>query len=544
MNPCFFTVEHIIRRSKMKMRMSLILVMSTILLAVPSLSLGEEPLSLSLEECILKALQNNLQVAVEIYNPEIADVTVTRAKEVFMPRFDLSYGNRRTEEPSYWWIQGAETVTGKYRDYSLSLIQEIPTGGNLSVSLSGDKSDTNQAFQLINPRYGNTLRLEFTQPLLKDFGFKVSRKEILIAQNNLEISQHQLKSVLLDTIYQVQEAYWNLVYTIEDHKVKQQSLELAKDLLAKNQKEVEVGKLAPIEILNAEAVVASREAEILQAEALIGANEDLLKNIINMAEEQQVALIRIVPTDEPGFIKKEVTLDEALKRAYALRPDLKMKRTEIETNELNMSIAKNQMLPGLSLNLSYWSPGISGDRVLYLNDNPLTGVIIGTEEGSSTESLEDALKLTYNNWQASITLSIPLSNFLTKAELAKAKLELDKSQLELENIQKQVLLEVKNAVRDIETSAKRVEAFGIARELAEKRLEAEEKKLGVGLTTNYFVLQFQEELATARSQELRAVIDNNLAWAKLEKALGISLDKRNIKMPRHSSGGWNPDKKK
>ena len=332
----------------------------------------------------------------------------------------------------------------------------------------------------------------------------------------------------------MQEAYWNLVYTIENHKVKQQSLELAKDLLAKNRKEVEVGKLAPIEILNAEAVVATREAEILQAEALIRTNEDLLKNIINMAEEQQIPSQRIIPLDKPGLIKEKVSLDEALKRAYSLRPDLEMKKTQIETNELNLSIAKNQMLPGLNFNLSYWSPGISGNQVLYLDDNPLTGIIVGTEEGSSTESLTDALKLTYNNWQASVTLSIPLSNFLTRAELAKANLELEKSQLEMENIHKQILLEVKNAVRDIETSVKRVEAFGVARELAERRLDAEVKKLDVGLTTNYFVLQFQEELATARSQELRAVVDNNLAWAKLEKALGISLDKRNIKLPRLS----------
>jgi len=516
----------------MKRKISLIFLVISILWIKPTLATGEEPLSLSLEECVLKALQNNLQVAVEIYNPEIADATLTRAKEIFMPRFDLSYGNRQTEEPSYWWIQGAATVTGKYRDYSVSIVQQIPTGGNFSVSLAGDKSDTNQAFQLLNPRYGSTLRFEFSQPLLKDFGFKVSRKEILIAQNNLEISQHQLKTVLLDTIYQVQEAYWNLVYTIENHKVKQQSLELAKDLLAKNKKEVEVGKLAPIEILNAEAVVATREAEILQAEALIRTNEDLLKNIINMAEEQQISSQRIIPLDKPGFIKEKVSLDEAMKRAYMLRPDLEMKRTEIETNELNLSIAKNQMLPGLNFNLSYWSPGISGNRVLYLDDNPLTGIIVGTEQGSSTESLTDALKLTYNNWQASVTLSIPLSNFLTRAEMAKAKLELEKSQLEMENIQKQILLEVKNAVRDIETSVKRVEAFGVARELAERRLDAEVKKLDVGLTTNYFVLQFQDELAAAQSEELKAIVDNNLAWAKLEKALGISLDKRNIKMPQ------------
>ena len=135
------------------------------------------------------------------------------------------------------------------------------------------KSDTNQSFQLLNPRYGSTLRFDFVQPLLKDFGFKVSRREIIIAQNNLNISHSQLKSVLLDTVYRVQEAYWNLVYAIESLKVKSQSLKLARDLLAKNRKEVEVGKLAPIEILSAEAVVASREAEILQAEAIIRKNE-------------------------------------------------------------------------------------------------------------------------------------------------------------------------------------------------------------------------------------------------------------------------------
>jgi outer membrane protein TolC len=345
----------------------------------------------------------------------------------------------------------------------------------------------------------------------------------------LDISQQQLKSVLMDTIYRVQEAYWNFVYAIEDYNVKNQSLELARDLLAKNEKEVEVGKLAPIEILNAEAVVASREADILQAEALIRMYEDSLKNIINIAEEEGTPL-RIIPKDKPTFAKKEVSLEEGLEWAFINRPDLKMKETEIGTKELNLSVAKNQMLPGLNFNLSYWSPGISGDRLLYLNGNPLTGVIVGKEGGNSMDSLRDALKLLYNNWSVSLTLSLPLSSILTRADYVKAKMELEKSQLELENLQKQTQLEIRSAVRDIETNAKRVDAYKVARELAEKRLDAEEKKLYVGLTTNYFVLQFQEELANARSQELKALVDYNLAWNKLEKALGLSLDKRNIKI--------------
>ncbi|GAF79795.1 unnamed protein product, partial [marine sediment metagenome] len=128
------------------------------------------------------------------------------------------------------------------------------------------------------------------------------------------------------------------------------------------------------------------------------------------------------------------------------------------------------------------------------------------------------------------TLSIPLSNFTTKADYARARMEMEKSQLELENLEKQVFLEVKDAVREIETSFKRVQAYGLARELAERRLEAEVKKLNVGLTTNYFVLQYQEELARERSLELKSLVDYNLAWAKLEKAVGVSLEKRDIKI--------------
>jgi len=513
----------------MKIKKSLILLLAVFnFFYGASFLSGEEVLTLSLEDCIVKALKNNLQVAVELYNPELADVSLTRAREIFMPRFDLSYGNQKTENPPYWWIQGADTLVSKYRDYGLSLVQQIPTGGNFTLSLTSYRSDTNQSFQLINPRYGSTIRFDFVQPLLKDFGFKVSQKEIIIAQNNLDISRHQLEATLQDTIYRVQEAYWNLVYVIEDLKVKKQSLKLAQDLLAKNRKEVEVGKLAPIEILNAEAVVASREADILQAEALIKRNEDVLKNILNLPEE--AALGKIVPADQPTYVKKEISLEEALKKAYEKRPDLMMKKTDIKTKELNLTVAKNQMLPGLNLNLSYWSPGISGDRILYLNDNPFLGVIVGKEKGSATDSLRDAFQLKYKNWAVSLTLSVPLSNFLTKADYVRARIELEKSQLELKNIEKQTLLDVKDAVREIVTSAKRVEAYRVARELAEKRLEAEEKKLKVGLTTNYFVLQYQEELATASSQELKALIDYNLAWAKLDKALGTSLDKRHIKI--------------
>jgi len=487
----------------------------------------EKELSFSLEDCILKALKENLKVAVEAYNPELADAYLSKAKELFMPRFEVSYGGERTETPSSWWLQQADVLIDKFTNYSASIVQQVPTGGNFSLSLSGYRSETNQGFQTINPVYFNSLRLGFTQPLLRDFGFKVSKKEILIARNNLDMSLNQLQSVLIDTIYLVQEAYWNLVFSIENYKVKSQSLQLARDLLAKNRKEVEFGKLAPIEILNAEAEVASREADILQAEVQIKRSEDLLRNLINLGEEESQK--RIIPVDKPEFIEREVSMDDALKLAMEKRPDLKMKMKDIETRELNLSVAKNQLLPGLNLSFSYWSPGISGDRVIYLDGNPFLGKI-GVEKGSPGDSLRDSLKLIYNNWNVGLTLSIPLSNFLSKADYVRAKIEAEKSRLELKDSEKQIFLEIKNAVREIESNAKRAQAYRVARELAEKRLEAEEKKLNVGLTTNYFVLQYQEELANARSMELKSVVDYNLAWAKLDRATGISLEKRNLKI--------------
>jgi len=511
----------------MKRKIILILVLFIAFLMKPALSQEKIDIKLTLEDCIAKALKNNLNVAIEVFNPELAGINLTLAKEIFTPRFEMNYGNQRQESPSYWWIQGADTVISRYADYGISFRQQIPTGGSFSFSLSNYKSDTNQGFQLINPRYGSTLRFDFTQPLLKNFGFKVSRKQIILAQNNLEVSDSQLQAVLLDTIYFVEEAYWNLVYAIENYKVKQQSLELARDFLAKNKKEVEFGQLAPIEILNAEAVVASREADMIQAESFITRSEEVLKTLINLSAEGDARLKKIVPLDKPTFREVKVSLEEAMKQAMELRPDLQILEKNIEAKELNLSVARNQMLPGLDLQFSYWSPGISGDRLLYQDDNPFYGIVVGKEKGSAWDSFRDAVKFLYKNWNVAVTLSIPLSNFLTRAEYAYAQVNLSQSQARLKSLEQQVELEVSDAVRSIEANAKRVEAYRVAREFAEKSLEAEEKKLKAGLSINYFVLEFQEKLANARSMELKALVDYNLSLVRLEKVTGAAL--KNIK---------------
>lgn len=511
----------------MKIKVSFISVLILILFFEPCYSQQEETLSLTLEECVIRALKDNLNVAVEVINPELADTSLTKAKETFMPRLDIGFGNERIANPSSWWLEQADTVINKDMNYSATIVQQIPTGGNFSLSLYNNRYETNSGFQVINPRYGSTLRFGLTQPLLKNFGFKVSRREIIVARNNLDISINQFEKTVIDTIYRVEEAYWFLVYAIEDYKVKQQSLQLAQDLLAKNKKEVEVGKLAEIEILNAEAVVASREADILQAEALVLRREDVLKDLLNITEGEELNPKKIIPLDRPSFVQKEVSLEEALRMALEKSPDLKMKKKTLETNELDLKVAKNQLLPGLDLEFSYWSPGLSGTEIIFDPLNPF-GPPIGTEVHPPSDALKDAFGLKYNNWTVGLTLSLPLSSFTTKADYARAKMEIEKGLLELKNLEKQVFLEVRNAVRDVETNFKRVQAYRVSRELAQKRLEAEVKKLDVGLTTNYFVLQYQDELARERSLELNSMVSYVLSLAQLEKHLGTSLEKRNI----------------
>jgi len=484
--------------------------------------------ALSLEDCILKAMENNLNVAVEVLNPELADISVSRAMENFLPSLSFGYSLQNTSSPSISFIEGEEKITAEYSDYSASIFQRIPTGGEFSISLDSYKNESNQKFLSVNPRYSSTLRFNFTQPLLKNFGFKISRKEIIIAKNNRDISESQLEGVLMDTIYNVESAYWNFVYSIENLKAKRQSLKLAQDLLAKNKREVDVGILAPIEILSAQTEVASREADILQAEAMVKNNEDLLKTIINLAAEEKGVEADIIPVDKPAFDKKEVNLDDALLTALENRPDLRANRFDVKNKEIDLSYARNQLLPDLSVLASYWSPGVSGTQIIYDISDPF-GPPIDTIPGGSSDALKDAFGLKYKNWYVGLTLSIPLNSVLSRAEYAQARVNLDQALFRLKNQEQQVFLEIKNAVRGVQTDYKRVHAYRIARELAEKKLEAEEKKLKVGLTTNYVVLQYQRDLADAHSAELQAIIDYNLSLARLDKALGTTLKNKNIR---------------
>ena len=289
-----------------------------------------------------------------------------------------------------------------------------------------------------------------------------------------------------------------------------------------------MGTLPPIEIFTAESEVANREADILQADRMVKNNQDRLKTILNLPIFEEGEPTEIIPSDTPTFEQKKISIDEALATALANRPDLKAMMIDLETRELNLSYAKNQLLPSLNLQASYWSPGISGTQILYLDNNPLTRVVVGSIPGAAVDALKDAFRFSYNNWSIGLTLDIPLNTVFTRAQHAQARLALEQAQLRLKDQEQQIFLEIKTAVRDVEINYERVQAYRAARELAAKKLEAEQEKFKVGKSTNFFILQYQNDLADARSAELRSMVDYILSLANLDRALGTTFKTKNI----------------
>jgi outer membrane protein TolC len=490
----------------------------------------ESSINLSLEDCIVKAMRYNLGVAIDVLTPENRQYAVGVANEKFLPSLSISFFLTDQQQASYSFLDAAETLITQQNQYAFDITQEIPFGGNFSLNLNTSKYDTNRTGVTINPSYRATLRLDYTQPLLRNFGNDLSRREIIVAKNNLNISEKDLQRSLQNTVYSVEEAYWGLVASIENLKVMQQSLKLAEDFLERQKRAVEIGTEAPIEILSARSEVATREADILAAQANVKNSEDNLKLILNLtAEDPNFEFSKITPQEMPEFEKKEISLDQAFATALQRRPDLDSQRIGLKNSELNLDFAKNQQLPALNFNASYWSPGVSGTQLILDPENPF-GPPLGEIPGGREGAFQDVFGFTYPSWSVSFTLDVPLNTIISRASLAQARVDLQQATLQLKQQEQNIYLEIKRAVRAVETNYQRVEAYKVARELREQQLEAEEEKLKVGLTTPYFVLQYQRDLATAQTTELQAIIDYNLSRADLSRAMGISLEEKNISM--------------
>ena len=490
----------------------------------------EKSITLILDDCIVMAMRHNLGVAIEVLNPAAATQAVAQAREKFLPAFSFSHERSGEHQAVFSWFDAADQVDQTYSVSTAAVRQALPTGGDLSVEFSTSKYDTNERALTINPSYRSSLRFDFKQPLLKDFGPQAARSEIIIARISLDMMNKDLDKTLQDTVYRVEEAYWSLVLSVEDLKIKQSSLRLAQDLLERNRKAAKAGTLASVNVLNAETQVAAREADILKAEAAVRNAEDELKLVINLqAENKEADVLRILPGEEIAPVKKDVSLEEAMAVALQHRPDLQALRIGVRAGEFDVSLARNQALPGLNLTASLWSPGISGTRLIYPESDPF-GDPIERIPGGRSDSLKDVFGFKFVNVSVGVSLDVPVGNLLSPAAVARARVGLDRKILEAKKLEQEIQTRVKIALRDVGMNYERIQTLKRASALAQKQLDAEEEKLKAGYSTSYFVLQYQTELSLQRSQELAAMIEYRLALAGLSRELGTSLAERNIRI--------------
>jgi outer membrane protein TolC len=321
--------------------------LATLAFLAVSLSAQETPktISLTLDECLVRALKNNLSIQVAVLGPENSDLSVRQALEKYLPNFSFGLAKRKSSNASYSWLESADMTLTKFNNYSAQVSETIPLGGTVTLGLTSAMTNTNQTGTTINPRYNSQLQFSFSQPLLRNFGVQMTQRDIVVARNNLDVSEIQFVQTVQDTIYRVIETYWNLVYSVENLKVQRKSLDLARDFLAKNERSVEIGTLAPLDVLAAQSEVATREANILSAEAAVKTGEDTIKNLLNFTPEEESGLEDVIALDSPGFEERKIEVADALKVAMDKRPDLRISRIDLKTGDLNLRYARNQLSP-------------------------------------------------------------------------------------------------------------------------------------------------------------------------------------------------------
>jgi outer membrane protein TolC len=472
-----------------------------------------EALPLSLKECITLALERNFDIIIEGFNPKIRAADVGNEQAEFDPTtfagFSYSGGKEQVDDIPLRWPPD-RTAKVRVSTPLVGIEQRLQLGTRLGLQLSQQhirSNETGSATRFIEPSDELRTNLTFVQPVLRNFGFDANRARIRIAETNQEISEHSLKDRVIRVVTFVQELYWNLVFSLQELEVRRLSLKLAQDLLAQTRVQVAVGTQPQLSILESEAGMATREEAVIVAENNVRNVEDRLKELLSFFADRQRGAVAIVPTDAPLFAIEEIDLEKALEAAFEHRPDYYQAKLEIESRALNERFTRNQLLPTVDLE---GRVGLNG-----LDDN-----------------FGDAFNnFTSGNWvqyRVGFAFRYPLGNQAARSRFARARLEVDQAKAILERTEQRILVEVREAVRNVETNIKRVSVTRGARELAQKKLEAEEKKLAVGLSSVREVLRFQDDLSLEQSREIRALTDYNISLSNLDRAKGTTLERLNI----------------
>ena len=462
---------------------------------------------LSVDEAVTLALEQNLYLRVERLNPLIQDLSIAQARSVYAPTLSTTLLTNNRNSPSISIFDGGEIkVTDRVLSDSVDVVQELPwAGGRYSMSWDGSHRRTTNVFTSFNPVLRSNLNLAYTQPLLRNLGIDGPRLQIAITRVNREISDIQLRRTLVQTQRAVRYAYWGLVFAQSFLEVQRQSLELAEESLRNNRTRVEVGTIAPIDIVEAESEVARNEESVIIAEADVDRAEDQLRILIFDPDVSDFWSIQLQPSDSPILQARTIDVNAAVRYALDNRTDLDTLDKNIQNTDTDIRFYRNQRLPDVNLQVNYSLSGVGGTE--FLRGEGFLGPITGTEQTSFGSALGDIFSNDFPNWTVGVTVAYPLGTSAAKANLQRARLERTQADVTRRSLEVRIAADVRNAGRNVATNLQRVDATESARQLAERRLEAEQRRLEVGLSTSFLVFQAQRDLGAARNRYLRAILD-------------------------------------
>ncbi len=480
-------------------------------------------LELSLDEAISLALERNLSLLIERYEYSSSLLGIDQNLGIYDYLLRGSFErNGQTIPVSSALVQAGAALSQTGTTFNLGLSRLTPIGGRAELSVNNSRSATNNRTDTLNPRYGSTVTLSYDQPLLRNFGKLETERNLIIARNSSAISREQLQLRVEQVIQQISDRYWQLVEAREQLKVAEESLRLAQDLHGMNKIQVEVGTIAPLELVQSEAGVATRQEEIIRRRAAVEDGADAIRQLLNL-DQGALWQAEVVPITPPETEAHSVDVEAAIRAALSARPELKRRQLENQNLKIEARHAEDQTKPQLNLETSYGFNGVKGDGRERGEDGQL-----GLRDRDFTDALDQALSGEFPGWRVALVLTYNLQNRTAKAQKAIADLALDQGEVTLRDLEQQIVTEVRRTARAVETAAQQIESTRVSSNLAQKNLDAERKRYENGIATSFQVLEIQEDLSQAKSREVSAKIAYRTALVNFERTAGRLLEVMNV----------------
>jgi outer membrane protein len=491
---------------------------------------GETLRRISIDEAVKLAMEQNLGIRIQRFDPQIQDTGVSLSRSLWAPNFSTTVTRQSQTQASTSSLSGggASGISNGTFATGVGLAQTLPWGANYTANWNSSRFTTTNLFSSFSPQLSSNLNLQFTQPLLRNFQIDSIRQQVAVSKKARDLSDIQLDGIVTQTLRNVRNAYWDLSYSINNLKAQQESLALSRQSLKDNQKRVEIGTMAPIDIVQAQAEVATNESGVIVAEAAIKQAQDNLRALILDPATPDFWNVAFEPSDAASFDERAIDLDAAVRNAMDKRSDIRSAKNALEQSEINITYYGNQIKPDVNANIGYNPTGVGGSQLsavdlaaIAAGASPNRTIIADRGFGSV---LGDVFQSQYPTWTFGVTVGYPLGANTAHANLVRVKLEYDQAQAQLKNMQMQVVTQVRAAARNVRTNQQRVQSARASRELQEKKLEAEEKKLSAGMSSPFFVVQAQRDLSLARTVEIQAISDYNKSLVDFEAVQQVPIN--------------------